>query len=156
MHMRSKCALSRGTRAQHMMVPQPRGWLGLLSTSTHIHTHASHTLVCATDSPRRAYERAACSSNPSDHWRDRPIEPAATCEVRRYTHSRYANGEWQSYRRHKAKHAKRARVSLMPHSPLRDVQCKDLLSTQVQHSTRRVPTGAHSAHPDQSKGSRVA
>ena len=36
--------------------------------------------------------------------------------------------------RHKAKHAKRARVSLMPHSPLRDVQCKDLLSTQVQHN----------------------
>ena len=60
MHMLSKCALSRGTRAQHMMVPQPRGWLGLLSTSTHIHTHASHTLVCATDSPRCAYERAAC------------------------------------------------------------------------------------------------
>ena len=52
MHMRSKCALSRGTRAQHMMVPQPRGWFGLSSTSTHIHTHASHTLVCATDSPR--------------------------------------------------------------------------------------------------------
>ena len=52
MHMRSKCALSRGTRAQHMMVPQPRGWLGLSSTSICRHTHASHTLVCATVSPK--------------------------------------------------------------------------------------------------------
>ena len=52
MHMRSKCALSRGTRAQHMMVPQPRGWLGLSSTTTCTHTHASRTLVCATESPR--------------------------------------------------------------------------------------------------------
>ena len=52
MHARSNRALSRGTRAPHMMVPQPRGWVGLSSTSICTHTHASRTLICATASPR--------------------------------------------------------------------------------------------------------
>ena len=48
----SNRALSRGTRARHMMAPPTRGWLGLSSTIICTHPHASRTLVCATDSPR--------------------------------------------------------------------------------------------------------
>ena len=48
----SNRALSRGTRARHMMAPPTRGWLGLSSTSICKHTNASHTLVCATVSPK--------------------------------------------------------------------------------------------------------
>jgi hypothetical protein len=45
MRARSNRALSRGTRAQHMMAPPTRGWLGLSSTSICNHPQASSTLV---------------------------------------------------------------------------------------------------------------
>ena len=45
MRARSNRALSRGTRARHMMAPPTRGWLGLSSTSICTHTEASCTLV---------------------------------------------------------------------------------------------------------------
>lgn len=72
MRARSNRALSRGTRARHMMAPPTRGWLGLSSTSICTHTEASGTLILRHRQPqvhgwggvcgRRRWQIDACST----------------------------------------------------------------------------------------------